>query len=89
MSPSPPSFKISSSATVITNEPTLRSPDENDHLISPQVYEDEPGFFNPLNSQPKDSTLILQKNKRIRTKNKPKEPSDRANNAVKASVREN
>ncbi|MBW0522953.1 hypothetical protein O181_062668 [Austropuccinia psidii MF-1] len=36
-------------------------PDENDHMISPQIYEDEPGFFNPENSQTEATTIILEK----------------------------
>ncbi|MBW0551726.1 hypothetical protein O181_091441 [Austropuccinia psidii MF-1] len=36
-------------------------PDENDHMISPQIYKDKPDFFNSTNIQTDVKNIILNK----------------------------
>ncbi|MBW0558739.1 hypothetical protein O181_098454 [Austropuccinia psidii MF-1] len=65
MSPSPARSKPPPPQLSLLMNPLPDPPDENNHMISPQIYEDEHGFFNSTHTQTDAMTLILQKINKI------------------------
>ncbi|MBW0502315.1 hypothetical protein O181_042030 [Austropuccinia psidii MF-1] len=61
MSPSPARSKPAPPQLSLLMNPLPDPPDKNNHMISPQIYKDEPGFFNQASSQTDATTLILKK----------------------------
>ncbi|MBW0483868.1 hypothetical protein O181_023583 [Austropuccinia psidii MF-1] len=61
MSPSPAHSKPPPPQLFLLMNPLPDPPDKNNHMISPQIYEERPGFFNQAISQTKATTLILEK----------------------------
>ncbi|MBW0544875.1 hypothetical protein O181_084590 [Austropuccinia psidii MF-1] len=61
MSPSPARSKPPPSQLSLLMNPFPDPPDENNHMISPQIYKDEPGFFNSANNQMDTTNMILNK----------------------------
>ncbi|MBW0500943.1 hypothetical protein O181_040658 [Austropuccinia psidii MF-1] len=59
MSPSPARSKPPPPHLSLLMNPLPEPPDKNENVISPQIYKDEPGFFNPANSQTNSTALIL------------------------------
>ncbi|MBW0468751.1 hypothetical protein O181_008466 [Austropuccinia psidii MF-1] len=77
MSPSPARSKPPPPHLSLLMNPLPEPPDENDHMISPQIYKDEPGFFNPANSQTDSIALILEKINELEKKiSQPSLPND-------------
>ncbi|MBW0488301.1 hypothetical protein O181_028016 [Austropuccinia psidii MF-1] len=61
MSPSPARSKPPPPQLSLLMNPLPDPPDENDHMFSPQIYEDEHGFLNSTHTQTDAITLILEK----------------------------
>ncbi|MBW0463303.1 hypothetical protein O181_003018 [Austropuccinia psidii MF-1] len=61
MSPSPACSKPPPPQLSLLISPLPDPPDKNYHMISPQIYEDEHGFFDSTNTQADTMTLILEK----------------------------
>ncbi|MBW0528318.1 hypothetical protein O181_068033 [Austropuccinia psidii MF-1] len=61
MSPSPAHSKPPPSQLSLLMNPLSDPPDENNHMFSPQIYEDEAGFFNSANNQMDATNMILNK----------------------------
>ncbi|MBW0523295.1 hypothetical protein O181_063010 [Austropuccinia psidii MF-1] len=68
MSPSPACSKPPPPQLSLLMNRLPNPPDENDHMISPQIYKDEPGFFSPENSQTEATTVILEKINKLEKK---------------------
>ncbi|MBW0522808.1 hypothetical protein O181_062523 [Austropuccinia psidii MF-1] len=61
MSSSPAHLTPPPSQLSLLMNPLPGPPDKNNHMISPEIYKEEPGFFNPASSQTNATTLICKK----------------------------
>ncbi|MBW0492182.1 hypothetical protein O181_031897 [Austropuccinia psidii MF-1] len=61
MSPSPACSKPPPPRLSLLMNPLPDPPDKHNHMISPQIYKEKPGFFNQASSQTDATTLILKK----------------------------
>ncbi|MBW0468339.1 hypothetical protein O181_008054 [Austropuccinia psidii MF-1] len=68
MSPSPACSKPPPPQLSLLMNTLPDPPEENDHMISPQIYKDKPGFSNSTNPQTEFTTLILNKINKLEKK---------------------